>query len=347
MAKRPTPGPSLGRLATGLPRFYMDVGWWRHPTYAGLDEATLFVAHAAVGYCTEHGTDGTMPGDPDALAQAIGVRTASARKAVKLLVERGAWVHDGPFLQIAGYAQHNPTKAEVGEYAEQRSVLARKGNHQRWHVDRGVVDEACELCRDDPAAIPRESRTGIPPGNPQGIRTGIHQESHGMGWDGISPSPPIPGPTPSEATEEEDPPPGQPTAATDLDATWAHMARQLTDDAITAGEANPRNRAAYEATVATNLADQHTATAERITAGCARRLEPWELAERLDPRCGPDDGGLARAQAEAERTRATLAATEAAHPPGLTDAQRAANNQLRDTIRTNGHRPPPDEVIHN
>lgn len=338
MAKRPAPASSLGRLATGLPRFYMDVGWWRHPTYAGLDEATLFVAHAAVGYCTEHGTDGTMPGDADALAQAIGVRTASARKAVKLLVERGAWVHDGPFLRIAGYAQHNPTKAEVTEYADQRSALSRKANHQRWHVARGVVDDACDLCRTDPPNIP----PGVPPGNPQGVHTGIHQESHGMGWDGISPSPPIPGPTPSEATEEEEAPLDEL-----LDATWAHMARQLTDDAITAGEANPRNRAAYEATVAANLATQHATDAQAILANVTRRLEPWELAERLDPRCGPDDGGLARAQAAAERTRATLDRLEATHPPGLTPEQRAANNQLRDTIRAHAATHPHDEIIHN
>lgn len=317
MAKRPVPASSLGRLATGLPRFYMDVGWWRHPTYAGLDESTLFVAHAAVGYCTEHGTDGALPGDPDALAQAVGVKIAAARKAVKLLVERGAWVHDGPFVRIAGYAQHNPTKAEVTEYADQRSALARKANHQRWHVARGVVDPGCDLC-------PPTDPQGIPPGTPQGLPTGIHQESHGMGWYGNTPSPPSPGPTPTEATEEEQPPLDKL-----LEATWPHMARQLTDDAIANGEAQPRNRAAYERTVATNLAETHAATAQAIAASCVRRLAPWELAERLDPRCGPDDGGATRA-AQAAATQPPHAPVE---PPGLTATQRAANAALREQIR--------------
>jgi hypothetical protein len=63
---------SLARAARGLPRYFMDVGWWRGRRFAGLPLDSIGLMSCVVGYCTEHSTDGRVPGDPEDLAAALG-----------------------------------------------------------------------------------------------------------------------------------------------------------------------------------------------------------------------------------------------------------------------------------
>lgn len=137
----------LAHAATGLPRYYMDVGWYRHPRFAGLPVDTLFVLEACVGYCHQHALDGDLPRDPEDLALALGIKVSTVRKAVTKLIERHVLEDLGELLHIRGYEDHNPTGDEIKARADERSKAGARGNHVRWHEKEGVIDDDCEFCQ--------------------------------------------------------------------------------------------------------------------------------------------------------------------------------------------------------
>lgn len=166
----------LGRPAKGLPRYYMDCGWYRHPRFVGLMPEVLFVFEAMVGYCTQHGTNGHAPAHPEDLSIALGIRASVVKKALPRLLERDALFEEGAEVVVRGWGSHNPTSEEVEDLSRERSKAGTRGNHVRWHTERGVADPDCEFCR-------KESQTeshlrSLPD------RSGV---SHGMGWDGNNP----------------------------------------------------------------------------------------------------------------------------------------------------------------
>lgn len=139
----------LGRPATGLARYYMDCGWYRHPRFVGLPPETLFVFEAAVGYCHEHESNGDVPSNVEDLAMALGVRTATVRKAIPALLDRHAIEDCGELLHIRGYEDHNPTAEEIQARMKERSTAGSLGNHIRWHKNKGVVDIECAFCMEE------------------------------------------------------------------------------------------------------------------------------------------------------------------------------------------------------
>lgn len=136
----------LGRPATGLPRYYMDVGWYRHPRFAGLPPETLFVFEAAIGYCHEHESNGDLPADTEDLSLALGVRLSIVRKAVPQLIDRCAFEDLGELLHVRKYEDHNPTASEIRARADERSESGAYGNHVRHHEKKGVVSDGCKFC---------------------------------------------------------------------------------------------------------------------------------------------------------------------------------------------------------
>lgn len=189
------PSTPLGRAAVGLPRYYMDVGWYRHPSFAGLGLDALGLFEAVIGYSHEHATDGRCPANHEDLAAALGLRASEVRKALKALVDRGRLVPAGTgLLRVAGFEDHNPTAAEIEEATSKRSAAGSYGNHKRWHLDRGVKDPECSHCdrmsesppdrKCDPDSDPGPDGDSDPPSDPNPIALG----SHGMGWDGITTS---------------------------------------------------------------------------------------------------------------------------------------------------------------
>lgn len=136
----------LAHAATGLPRYYMDVGWYRHIRFSGLSVDVLFVFEASIGYCHQHATSGDLPRHPEDLALALGIRPTIVKKAVDKLIERHAYEDLGELLHIRGYEDHNPTGDEIKARSEERSKAGARGNHVRWHEKEGVVDDTCEFC---------------------------------------------------------------------------------------------------------------------------------------------------------------------------------------------------------
>lgn len=186
----------IGRAATGLPRYYMDTGWWRARRFAGLPLDSVGLMSCIVGYCTEHSTDGHVPADHEDLAAAVGLRASHVRRALGPLLERGILASvDGGELVVRDWADHNPTKAEVEAYSAERSELGGLGNHKRWHETRGVTDPACPWCR---STDPESDRCS----DPEPIANG----SHGMGWDRTTDRSSSDRPTPGPVDKPDDDP---------------------------------------------------------------------------------------------------------------------------------------------
>ncbi len=373
----PRPTPSISRQVKGLPRYYMDCGWYRHPRFAGLAPDALFLFEAAVGYCTEHATDGIMPGHHEDLAAALGLRASHVKKALGALLERGALVPGDGTIAIRNWAEHNPTSAEVEEFNRSKAKSGALGNHKRWHESRGVVDPECEFCdsqegshqgsqvrselaesEQDPGENPmrtsenasnsdRLDRRSRPNGSGPGSdgsspvtsesvsqvrsvrdrkcdRETSHEGSHGMGWDGSSSSSPPPSPIadrPDQGNPEEDQPRTPERTAT---LAIEHMARCDLRTAEAAGTPIRQPDRWLTKATETRRAAHHDDLVHAATERPA--ADPVTLAEEIDPACGPDDGGLARAKAEAAKS------ARAAEDQAARRAENAAWREQADAI---------------
>lgn len=292
----------------------LAVDFFTHPKVCSLSASGKLLYLASLCYAQRHLTDGAIPAG--ALPM-LAAEAGASRSQSTSLVAVGLWDEASDGWTIHDWGEWNQPAETIEERREQDRARKKAWRDAKAAKKNGGRDASRDADADGDAT--RQSRSTPTP----------------------TPTPPLTPPVgrdaPGETAEEEQPPP-EPSASPDPDveqllaATWAHMARQLTDDATAAGEAQPRNRAAYERTVAANLAATHDADARRTLADSTRPLAPWELAERLDPRCGPDDGGAARAAAAAEQTSA-LIAEAANHTPSITNEQREANQQLRRQLR--------------
>ncbi len=133
----------LVKKAQGLQRFMMDCGFWRSRKWVGADLAAIGLQACGISYSYEHGTDGRLPKDD--LALALGVREKDVKAAVAVLLKRDIWREaTGGEFEIVGYADHNPSQAEVDEHRTRRTTAGLKGNHDRWH--RTKKDPQCSFC---------------------------------------------------------------------------------------------------------------------------------------------------------------------------------------------------------
>lgn len=69
--------------------------------------------------------------------------TALARK----LVAAGLWVRVKNGYRFHEWDERNPSEQTAKALADDRKRAAAIGNHQRWHVKRGIRDLGCEYCR--------------------------------------------------------------------------------------------------------------------------------------------------------------------------------------------------------
>lgn len=308
---------SISRGAAGLPRYYMDCGWYRHPNFAGLPLDSLALFEAMIGYSCEHATDGRLPGHHEDLAAALGLRASAVKKALRPLLDRGRVAVEDDHHQVVGFSSHNPTADEIDAFIEERSTSGARGNHIRHHVNKGRWSADCEFC---PAADPRLSDPNSDgSSDPTAVATG----SHGLGGVGLGVPPQVlrsGATTPSdvvgaEAPPEEDRPPNPRATAT---AAVEHIAACDLERAKADGQII-RSDKAWLAKATENrrpLLEQLAAAAERQPG-----IDPVDLAEQLDPAFGPLDGGAARADARWHADKAQLDAEAA-------EAERLRNQRL-------------------
>lgn len=304
----------LGRPATGLPRYYMDCGWYRHPKFRGLPVEALFLFEAGVGYSNEHNSDGRMPADTEDLSIALGIRLSVVRKGAAQLLERGVWARHDDEIVIVGYAEHNPLAVEVAEHAERQRSRGALGNHKRWHEGRGVVDPECTYCQ-SPGDSPEGSQKGSQNESPEGSSPGDTSpgESLGMGWDGMG----IPPPSPSSNGKPSPPtsptsPPARPAEEEDprLQETWRQLARHdlehrsdgadpIRDPDSWLAKAAARRRDRHQAELAAHLAEHPDAPVDQLVEACV-----------ADPQIGPAPPTTTAADLEREQTEHLAAQAE-------------------------------------
>lgn len=113
----------------------------RHPKTQQLSDAGFRALIELWCYCNEYLTDGAVP-------KVLVDR--QYKKPARELLALGFMEADGDGYRMHDYLKHQKSRAEVEEDREKkRSSGARggkEGSHKRWHVDRGIFAEDCELC---------------------------------------------------------------------------------------------------------------------------------------------------------------------------------------------------------
>lgn len=93
-------------------------------------------------------TDGFLA-DFDLEAATVGIPPRWVNKGVTALVRVGLWTAAEDGWQVRSWAKWNSTQEQIAEDQEAKREGGAKGNHKKWHVDRGVVNPKCSLCVPD------------------------------------------------------------------------------------------------------------------------------------------------------------------------------------------------------
>lgn len=62
------------------------------------------------------------------------------------LVRNGLWTETAAGWHIVAWEKRNKSSDEIVVQKERKKEAGRRGNHQRWHVDQGIVDPKCAFC---------------------------------------------------------------------------------------------------------------------------------------------------------------------------------------------------------
>lgn len=111
---------------------------------AGPDAELLFLRGLA--YARGARTDGFIP-DYDLDVVAVGLRNVT--RSVARLEQAGTpglWVRVDGGWQIRGWDKWNPASWTEDLAAARQSDHGRRGNHERWHARRGLLDPTCPQC---------------------------------------------------------------------------------------------------------------------------------------------------------------------------------------------------------
>ena len=112
-----------------------------HPKVVGLSHAAFRLYVESICWCGRHLTDGVVPA---AAMRRMGGWSPAAIKelAAAGLLEAG----EGPHWLIHDYTEHQRTADEVAQYRKAKKLAGVTGNHERWHLARGLRDPECDLC---------------------------------------------------------------------------------------------------------------------------------------------------------------------------------------------------------
>ncbi|WP_433233830.1 hypothetical protein [Actinomadura nitritigenes] len=106
-------------------------------------------------YCRENLSDGLVPDDQLGIL-AFPDSPAVGRKDAERLAEVGLIERTESGWYVPAFLKRNPSRAEVRADVEQKARGGLRGNHNRWHVRRGIADPDCPLCAEE-AEPPGES----------------------------------------------------------------------------------------------------------------------------------------------------------------------------------------------
>jgi hypothetical protein len=125
------------------------VTWFKVDDAFALHPKVLAAGHAAIGlwcragsWCAQQLTDGHVP---TAMVAVLGGKPAD----VAALVSTGLWLEVEDGWLFHEWDRWQPTRAQVEAQRADRQKGADRGNHVRWHVQRGVIDPDCRWCQED------------------------------------------------------------------------------------------------------------------------------------------------------------------------------------------------------
>jgi hypothetical protein len=133
-----------------MPWFKVDDQFATHPKVVSVPLAATGLWVRAGSWSSQHLTDGYVP------RSALPLLGARASHAVAL-VKAGLWVEELDGWRFHDWPDYQPSAEETRRARDRAAADGRRGNHRRWHTDRGVRDPDCEFCQEDPRASPTRS----------------------------------------------------------------------------------------------------------------------------------------------------------------------------------------------
>ena len=261
--------------------------FFTHPKAAGLSPTAATIYLRAICYSSAHLTDGKVP-----VAVIASWGYARWRHSLDTLSTCSLVTMSRECIEIHDYLDYQRSSEEARKLKEKRALAGSKGGTAKAAKAKQTSSKVLD------GGLAEEKRREPSP-TPSADSTLSATNSAASGG------------------EEEL-----------LTATFELMARQDLERAKADG-AIIRNRTAWLKATAINRRAEHETAARHHATTTLGRYYPAhvELAELLDPACGPEDGGAHRARAEWEQHQAELAAERAARPPRSTngaDLARAA-----------------------
>lgn len=245
------------------------------------------------GLCWSAGalTDGRIPRTvlPQLLAD-----SGARRKDAENLVEVGLWESTTDAYFVPDYLDYNPSSKQIHEErAREREKKRRQRAVGASSVDNGAAGRFMSR------HLSLGDNTGDSPGDTAG--------------ESRRESPATPSPSPCRESSSTDTRVG-PAAAEEeiLTATWQRMATCHLRLELERNPGSIQHPDGWKRTDATRCRDLHEQRA-RAEIAATPTISPEQLAENLDPACGPDDGGHARALAAAADTEARAEAERQRH----------------------------------
>ncbi|MGW9541953.1 hypothetical protein ACWHA6_36320 [Streptomyces anthocyanicus] len=98
----------------------------------------------ALSWCSEHPSDGVIP--TDMLGYLDGTRSEA-----QTLVNVGLWDQVEGGWRFHEWEERNPDGDSARAAVDAKRSGAKRGNHERWHVKRGLTVDDCEWCSASPS----------------------------------------------------------------------------------------------------------------------------------------------------------------------------------------------------
>jgi hypothetical protein len=279
-----------------MPWVKLDDGFYSNPKVIKAPPLARSLYVAGLCHCASGLTDGTI--DKTAVPLLLA-QTGAPRNAATALVTAGLWDDHGDQFEVRDYLQYNPsrdrTEAEREAAKERKAKQRARGRSAVDQDDKGrfVTGESQGESRRDTQRDGRRESQGVSPATrpvPSPLSTSSNN-SKGVG--------------PPASKPEEDQPPNPETPEARAQAAIEHMARCDLRASQAAGEIIKFP----DAWLRSAAERRHEIHHGRLLAAATERPDasPVDLAEDIDPACGPDDHGLARALASAAKTEQLVA----------------------------------------
>jgi len=121
----------------------LDDGFIDHPKMVGLRLELVGLWARGLGYCGRHLTDGAIR--RAVLPQLTGLSLSRAARLADELVKAGLWENAGSDYLVHDYLDWNPSRREVLEERERRSLAGRAAARARWQrPSDSRSDAACD-----------------------------------------------------------------------------------------------------------------------------------------------------------------------------------------------------------